>query len=243
MALNMELGLTGEARSWKETAKQVPFQAQQVFISWVFIFASITLLLGFISLQSLVAGGTSYFVKLGNWFGVVSCMAWFLGFAVLIHWLIRIGGTKGSVLGAVLKLIASVLFNLQPASGTAGTAGGAGIWWSNLVGILFFHAGNIVSCADMWAFPPSGADFKKGFFRHGNLPVIGMWTYQMATWCIVASNLLSCNWNGAPLPGNSWLPIGHGAVRAGQYVGASLLTLGSCVYCLWCDGFRTCATE
>lgn len=232
-----EAGLIGSARDWSSLGRQVPFQAQQVLISWVFLFASVTLLLDFISLQMLSTG--TYFSKLNNWFGVVSCMAWILGFAVLIHWLLRLSATKGSLFGAGLKLVASVFFNLQPMTGVAQTAGGAGLWWSNLVGILFFHIGNLVSCADMWAYPSPGVDFKKRFFAHGNLPVIGMWVYQLATWFLVMANMLACAWSGDP--SKAWLELDSWAVQMCQYVGASLLAVGSLIYLTWCDGLKTCA--
>mmetsp|Transcript_51639 Transcript_51639/g.109725 ORF Transcript_51639/g.109725 Transcript_51639/m.109725 type:complete len:247 (+) Transcript_51639:95-835(+) len=246
--MDAEAGLIGQARTWRALGQTVPHQAQQILISWIFIVASATLLLDFISLQVLTAeivakeSSQSYFAKLCNWFGVVSCLSWLLGFAILIHWLTRISATKGSLAGAWLKLIASVLFNLQPMTGVAGTAAGAGIWWSNLVGILFFHVGNLVSCADMWAYPAPGVDFQKKFFAHGNLAVIGMWFYQIATWFLVAANLLACNWNGASPP-DSWLETGDPVVQTCQYLGGCFLVAGSFIYLAWSDGFRTCAAR
>lgn len=242
MARDVECHLTQEPQDWAELARGVPHQAQQVLISWVFIVASLMLFLDFASLQQLVALGpeASYFAKLNNWFGVVSCVHWLLGFVILVHWLARIGGTKGALAGAGLKVVASVLFNLQPMTGTAGTAGGAGLWWSNFAGILCFHIGNIVSCADFYVSPPPMFDRRKSFAHHGNLPVTGMWIYQLATWLLVGSNFLACNWGGAIEP-KSILPMGHWVVAMCQYFGAGLLFVGSCVYCAWCDGFRTCA--
>ncbi|CAE8657181.1 unnamed protein product [Polarella glacialis] len=234
-----ELPLAGRSAGLSALAKQVPHQAQQVLISWIFILASTTLFLDFLSLQQLVAGGSSYFVKLNNWFGVVSCFSWLLGFAVLQHWLVRVKATLGGRAGAWTKLVAALFFNLQPMTGTAGTAGGAGLWWSNLAGISFFHAGNLISCADFRLNTPPGADRAKGWLYHGNLPITGMWVYQLATWFLVCGNLLSCGWGGSPSA--SWEPVGRETVRICQYSGSLLLLLGSCIYCHWCDGFRTCA--
>jgi hypothetical protein len=221
-------------------AQKVPHQAQQIVISWIFILASITLFLDFVSLQCLVRGDTSTFVLLNNWFGTVSCVNWFLGFVVLVHWLKRIGAPQLGLTGAVLKLVASVFFNLQPMTGSAGIAGGAGWWWSNLVGILFFHIGNLVSCIDFRLHRPPGADPSKGLLYHGNLPITGMWIYQLATWLLVCSNLLACNWGGA-VPSAPWVATDHGVVMVCQYAGALLLLLGSVFFCVWCNGFASLA--
>jgi len=62
----------GTATEWDINASKVPYQSQQILISWIFIVASITLFFDFAALQGLVAGHVdSYFVKLCNWFGVV----------------------------------------------------------------------------------------------------------------------------------------------------------------------------
>jgi len=238
------VALTGDQQSWAEMAKQVPHQSQQVLISWLFIFASITLFLDFAALQALVAaltGGSapSYFASLGNWFGVSSCVMWLIGFAILVHWLKRIGATPMGILGAVLKLVASVFFNLQPMTGTAQTRDGAGIWWSNLVGIILFHSGNLVSCLDFFLHTPPGADTKKGFFYHGNLPITGMWIYQVATWFLVVGNLISCAWDGDD--DKQWAKTNDTSVIVCQYVGSLLLLVGSLVYGAWCNCYLSCA--
>merc|ERR1719456_1642026 len=190
--------------SWAEMAKQVPHQAQQVLISWIFILASITLFLDFVGLQSLVkclpdqtkcSSTENYFWKLDNWFGTVSCVWWITGFAILQHWLARLPATKGGQLGCFLKLMASVFFNMQPMTGVAGTRGGAGFAWSNLTGILLFHSGNLVSCTDFFMNPPPGSNKRGSWFEHGNLPITGMWIYQLATWFLVFANLVTCDWS------------------------------------------------
>jgi len=224
---------------WQAQCSNVPFQAQQVAISWIFIVASIMLFFDFGSLQAGVAGEDSYFVKLGNWFGVVSCLGWFTGFAILVHWLARIGATSMGIFAACMKLLASVFFNLQPMTGTAGTAGGAGIWWSNLTGILLFHGGNCLSCVDFRLHTPPGADRNGSWFDHGNLPITGMWVYQIATWFLVYSNLVTCGWGGVPKA--AWVETGTWSVMMGQYAGSLLLLLGSLIYGWWCNGFATVA--
>lgn len=234
-----------------EMAKQVPHQAQQVLISWIFIFASITLFLDFVGLQSLVrcqpvgvvecGSFENYIIGLDNWFGTISCVWWFTGFVVLQHWLARIGATRWGQLGCLLKLIAAIFFNLQPMTGIAGTRQHAGLAWSNLTGILLFHSGNLVSCTDFFVYPPPGSNKRGGWFEYGNLPITGMWIYQLATWFLVAGNLITCDWTGDMT--SQWVPTGHWTVKMCQYVGSLLLLLGSLVYCTWCNGFRSLALE
>jgi len=222
----------------------VPFRMQQVAVSWMFLIASITLILDFAALQTMLrhvsAGGELRpFDELCNWFGVVSCVCWLLGFIVLAHWLHSVGATRMGLAGCYLKVVAAVFFNLQPMTGTMNDpllGGGAGLWWSNLTGILFFHSGNVVSCLDFFLHAPPGSDKSKGWAYHGNLPITGMWVYQLATWFLVASNFLACSFGGA-----AWaplLPTTDTLVVLGQFAGSGLLLAGTVVYMLWCDGFR-----
>jgi hypothetical protein len=248
-AKDMEANLVAAPKlSWAEMAKQIPHQAQQVLISWIFIFASVTLFLDFVGLQSLVrcldpdancGSFEMYIVGLDNWFGTISCIWWFTGFVVLQHWLARIGATKYGQFGCFLKLVAAIFFNLQPMTGVAGTRGHAGLAWSNLTGILLFHSGNLVSCADFFVFPPPGSNKRGGWLEFGNLPITGMWIYQLATWFLVAGNLITCDWTGAVT--SQWLPTSHWSVKMCQYVGSLLLLVGSLVYCSWCNGFKSLA--
>jgi len=220
-------------------AQFIPYRTQQVLISWVFIIASVALLLDFSALHALVQAQQGYFPELCNWFGVVSCLCWLLGFALLAHWLHSVGGTRMGLLGCYMKLIASIFFNLQPMTGTMNDpllGGGAGLWWSNLTGILFFHVGNVISCWDFFLHTPPGADKGKGWLYHGNLPVTGMWLYQAATWFLVASNFLACTFDGA-----DWapvMPLTDARVYICQLLGAGLLLFGSVVYAIWCAGFH-----
>lgn len=234
-----------------EEAKLIPFRLQQVLISWVFIVASTALILDFGALQDLVReppANPGMFAELCNWFGVLSCFNWFLGFVLLAHWLHSVGATTTGLVGCYLKLLAAIFFNLQPMTGTMNDpllaggfsrGGGAGLWWSNLTGILLFHSGNVVSCYDFWRSTPPGADKRKGWLYHGNLPITGMWVYQAATWFLVASNFLACSFDGA-----SWaplVPVPQAPVFICQFAGGFLLLWGSLIYNVWCDGFRNFA--
>jgi len=237
---NEEMGKGGFA----DLARNIPFRMQQVLLNWVFIVASIALILDFASLQHLVrAPRPDYFAELCNWFGILSCFCWFLGFVLLTHWLHSVGATRMGLVGCYLKLVASVFFNLQPLTGTMNDpllGGPAGLWWSNFTGILLFHAGNIVSCFDFARNTPPGADTSRGWFFHGNLPVTGMWVFQLATWFLVACNFLACRWGG---DGESVLPLTHPAVYVCQFAGSGLLLVGSVIYTVWCDGFRNIKHE
>jgi hypothetical protein len=242
---------------WSEMAKQVPFQAQQILISWIFVFASVALFLDFVGLQSLekcvirevsCSSAETYFRKLDNWFGTISCVWWLTGFAVLQHWLARISATRWGQFGCFLKLVASVFFNIQPMTGIQGTRHGAGLAWSNLTGILLFHSGNLVSCADFFVFPPPGSNKRGSWFEYGNLPITGMWIYQLATWFLVLANLVTCDWHQvvdptSKGPSTQFMDTDSFVVIVCQYAGALLLLLGSIVYGIWCNAFRSLALK
>jgi len=238
-------GFTEPRFPFLAAAQMIPYRSQQVLISWIFIVASTALLLDFIALQLLVEGHSEdnkifhYGSELCNWFGVLSCFCWFLGFLLLVHWLKNVGATPMGLFGAQMKLVAAVFFNLQPMTGTMNDpllGGSAGLWWSNATGITLFHLGNIVSCIDFAMNTPPGADKRKGWFFHGNLPITGMWIYQLATWFLVGSNYLSCR-----VPGASWapvVPLGETPVPEFQVLGAFFLLVGSIFYTVWCAGFH-----
>lgn len=228
-------------------ARHIPYRMQQVLISWVFITASAALLLDFASLQDLLQdpADPSFFAELCNWFGVLSCICWLQGFILLAHWLHSVGATRLGLAGCYLKLVAALFFNLQPMTGTMNDpllaggfprGGGAGLWWSNLLGILLFHSGNLVSCADFFLHTPPGADTARGWLYHGNLPITGMWVYQAATWFLTAANFFSCSFDGA-----AWAPLvatTAAPVFCSQCLGGGLLLLGSLIYTAWCGGFH-----
>lgn len=220
-------------------ANQIPYRMQQVVISWTFILASIFLELDFLSFQNLQGAlksgqAPSYFASLCNWFGVLQGWLWLQGFTFLAHWLHSLSATSGALLGCYLKLAASVFFCLQPMTGVAGTRLGAGLWWSNLVGILLFHSGNCVSVFDFAMNTPPGADKQRGWLYHGNLPITGMWIYWLATWILVGSNLLACQWHGDAKA--AWQDGNSAIVQILMYSGAFFLLLGSVVYAIWCNG-------
>mmetsp|Transcript_82176 Transcript_82176/g.172035 ORF Transcript_82176/g.172035 Transcript_82176/m.172035 type:complete len:274 (-) Transcript_82176:157-978(-) len=225
-------------RRYEAEATFVPYRMEQVFISWIFIVASVTLWLNFLSLQDLVRQTPpvfSHFSELCNWFGVFSCLMWFTGFAMLAHWLHQVGAGPLGKLGCYFKLLAAIFFNMQPATGTMNDpmlGGPAGLWWTNATGIILFHCGNCISCFDFWYNGTPGGDKNKGWFFHGNLPITGMWCYQMATWFLVASNVLACT----PPGSSSILFVGHPFVYFCQMMGGFFLTAGSVVYAWWCDG-------
>jgi len=231
-----------------EARGTIPHRMQQVLISWIFIFASLFLILNFQSLHVLVHGRMNGlkpgpFAELCNWFGVLSCVGWFSGFALLAHWLHSVGATSTGLAGCYLKLIAAVFFNLQPMTGTMNDpllGGSGGLWWSNLTGITFFHIGNLVSCTDFYLHTPPGADKKQGWLFHGNLQVTGMWVYQAATWFLVAANFMACPFEGSE-GHKEWAPLVQVVdppVHFSQLLGGFLLLLGSVIYTIWCAGFH-----
>lgn len=219
------------------SAEGIPYRLEQVMISFTFILASVFLELDFISFQCLQSAlkesppDPSYFASLCNWFGTLQGWLWLQGFILLAHWLHSVGATNCSLLGCYLKMLASLFFCLQPMTGVAGTRSGAGLWWSNLVGIICFHTGNMVSVLDFRMNTPPGASRSKGWLFHGNLPITGMWIYLMATWCLLGSNFLSCEWSG----NKSWMDADSLTVQLLMYIGGGLLFLGSCVYAIWCN--------
>eukprot|EP00405_Crypthecodinium_cohnii_P044104 CAMPEP_0206585000 /NCGR_PEP_ID=MMETSP0325_2-20121206/36131_1 /ASSEMBLY_ACC=CAM_ASM_000347 /TAXON_ID=2866 /ORGANISM="Crypthecodinium cohnii, Strain Seligo" /LENGTH=338 /DNA_ID=CAMNT_0054092413 /DNA_START=43 /DNA_END=1056 /DNA_ORIENTATION=- len=219
---------TGCWSCYRKQASYVPHRMEQVLISWIFIVASATLLLDFGALQALVRekpGHFEAFAELCNWFGVISCYSWFIGFVFLAHWLGCVGAGPISKAGCYFKLVAAFFFNLQPATGTMNDpllGGPAGLWWTNVTGIVLFHIGNCLSCFDFWLYCTPGGDKKQGWFFYGNLPITGMWCYQMATWALVAGNVLACT----PPGGESIMFVGHPLVFTLQMVGGSLLLIG-----------------
>jgi hypothetical protein len=235
---------------WSEKAKDVPFQAQQVLTTWIFIVAGITLFLDFAALQTMLSClkvectvATQYFSNLGNWFGTVSCIGWLSGFVILQHWLSRISATKVGQFACAVKILAAVFFNLQPMTGIANTRQHAGLAWSNLTGICLFHIGNLLSCFDFYVYPPPGSNKQGSWFEHGNLPITGMWIFQLATWLLVVANVVTCDWSNSP-PGplsTQWVDTDSILVMSCQYAGALLLLLGAVLYGVWCNAFRSLA--
>ncbi|KAL1506978.1 hypothetical protein AB1Y20_007842 [Prymnesium parvum] len=217
----------------------IPGRMTVLLSSWVFIFASIFLLAEFIAIHE--ASPTTC-----NVLGTLSDLGWAIGFILLIDWLVfhifpAFGASRRALTGATLKLIASVLFLLQPVAGLLAPSyglPGVGIPWSNLVGILFFHAGNCVDAVGMcFSFDT------KAPLAWWNWPALGMWVYCAATWLLVAGNAIFFFSIAAP-----WGPgvdVGGAAqhVEALQEGGASLLLIGSVIYTAWASRAREMNTQ
>jgi len=229
-------------------------QATILASSYVFIFASVCLLLEFIFLhygidQLLYYDGTpaSWVTDdLINGFGAASCVGWFVGFSLLIDWLVfyafdQFGKSRRALIGATLKLIASVLFNIQPWTALFDKGygpKGLGVGWSNFVGIVFFHTGNCIDAVGMtsmfnWEKPSS----------FNNLPVWGMWTYMLATWFLVIADGIAYfatpAINGGTHNTQFYSASGVKFVCPGQIIGSFLLLVGSIIYTVHSHGERS----
>jgi hypothetical protein len=200
-------------------------------------------------------------VNLINWLGLFSCVGWFAGFALLLDWTVnplRIAFFPGEIAsrinltGVVLKLIASVLFNVQPWAAIINPDdfgfAGLGVEWSNFSGICFFHVGNCINAVDMITGPLM--NWKDPFCK-ANWPILGMQVYCLATWFLVIADgfaywHLRCDLNplvdpinakGTGLLGytdpSSWVcpsEANMAFVSPGQIIGSTLLLVGSIIY-------------
>eukprot|EP01065_Artemidia_motanka_P026846 TRINITY_DN3207_c0_g1_i1.p1 TRINITY_DN3207_c0_g1~~TRINITY_DN3207_c0_g1_i1.p1 ORF type:complete len:275 (+),score=73.80 TRINITY_DN3207_c0_g1_i1:64-888(+) len=228
-------GPTGEDLSWLQESgwRLVPRRLEILHCSWIFAWASAGLLAEFILIKqgflTPPPAGTSgpRQIFLVDAVGLVSCIFWLHGFFMLVHWLHSIKASPGALLGAYTKTVASVLFNVQPLGALCGYGkDSAGADWSNLAGISFFHAGNMISVFDMMvlsANKPGGFNYRN-VFSWGNVPVLGMWCYMFGS--------------GLLVPPNSWLyhkgPTFHpDMVHGFQISGATMLLVGSLVFCHW----------
>lgn len=190
----------------------VPGRAAMWLTSWVFVFASVFLLVEFVLLHSANPPTN----ELINFFGTIEAVLWLEGFIVLLYWCIyEVPFQFSGTLGCVLKLAASVFFNLQPGSGLVDED--IGIAWSNFVGISLFHGGNMVSVYSMFNMFDSSRPFSEG-----NLPVWGMWVYTLATTFLVTADGLDYFDVDTPE-----------YIKFGQICGATLLLLGSLIYAYW----------
>ena len=95
----------------------IPGRLKIAAASWIFIAASVFLIAEFI----LVGYGPrdAETAQLEGVLGALSCVGWFAGFAVLIDWIVFDtfsvwGFSRRALCGATLKLIAAVIFNIQP---------------------------------------------------------------------------------------------------------------------------------
>jgi len=237
----------GEEESYEAEAaapvdpKFVPRKLEVLHAAWVWTFASITLTLEFVMIALGCIDPTSpniQFAPAVNAVGLVSCVTWLYGFFMLAHWLISItpGGAPAAFksvgfYGCVLKIAASVFFNMQPLSGLLMLNEGGGFTWTNLVGIALFHSGNLVNLVDMFIIninKPGGYMSAKPF-SHVNIPVWAMVVFGIATTFLVTSNALEF--------ANAHFS-GVGTVESVcNVLGGSLLTLGSVVRCLFKSRF------
>ena len=251
----------------------VPGRMKQLVSAVVFDFASVLLLLQFLALHcaesswySKTTGCTWVSGPLIDWCGALSCIGWFVGFTLLIDWIVWDtfpvwGFSRRALAGATLKLIASAFFCVEPLSDMSGYLNAvprphntsdptappdyppaAGVPWSNFVGIVFFHTGNCVDAVGMAplfnrARPCSGA----------NLPVFGIWGYMTATWFLVIAGGIAYwetpyPWHG---PHAVYASSARDFVAPGQIIGAFLLLLASLCFTLWaaCVGRPRAVTE
>lgn len=149
------LSLQGEAatlrtRSTMLTATKavddaIPGRSVVTKASISFIFASTLLLAEFIA----IACGAFSIV---NYLGAASCVGWVVAFVFLINWIVFStfpvwGPDKRALTGAIIKLVASCFFNIQPWSWILAPGYGVpgiGVPWSNFVGAWMFHIGNSI---------------------------------------------------------------------------------------------------
>ena len=148
----------------------IPGRLKILTASWIFIAASVFLIAEFV----LVGYGPrdTETAQLEGVLGALSCVGWFAGFAVLIDWIVFDtftvwGFSRRALCGATLKLIAAVIFNIQPWSllldgdtnavgyfdGRSGSANPS--WWApcQVIGASLLLAGSIIYAA--WAnLPP-----------------------------------------------------------------------------------------
>jgi len=210
----------------------VPGRTVILTSSCVFVLASVLLLIEFILINA------SADATLINVFGALEGVGWVAGFALLIDWQVSylfplIGVSRRALLGAILKFVAAIFFNVQPFSWlVAGDSSscsltGVGVPWSNFVGICFFHSGNTIDALGM------AAGLREPF-KHENLPAVGMWIFWAATWLLIVADTLV--WVGTPDPMGPGLETGvsmTGVISPLQITGATLLGVGSVLYAYW----------
>jgi len=217
--------MEGGINDFDAAAPGIPARKLQWLIAWIFIAASVCLTTEFILIHVALtsddfpdATKSSPRWALINWLGSLEAILWFQGFVLLIYWLVyEIPFGFQGTMAAVLKLIAAVFFNVQPASAIfEANDNGKSVY--NFVGICLFHSGNMLSTWDMRA----GFD-KSRPFSHANLPIIGMWVYTLATTLLVTADGLV----------QFKVDIDSNYIPFAQITGASLLGVGSIIYAYW----------
>jgi len=160
-----------------------------------------------------------------NLLGAASCVGWVITFVLVIDWTVfsifpAFGPNKVSLVGPVVKLIASCFFNIQPWSALIAPSYGVpgiGVPWSNFVGILMFHTGNCIDSVSMYSLlnPKEGCGVQSG-----NWPVMGMWTLCTATWFLAPAGTIAF-----------FIPDLAAEALLAQIAGSALLVVGSII--LW----------
>jgi len=223
----------------------IPHQMSILISSWVFVWASFFLFMGFFCVHHLPnneagadvdphgAMSAATAASLTNLAFHWSCILWTLGFVMLCHWLAMLPGPLDKVgfLGAVLKLLASIFFNMQPLSALLTYNGGNGLDWTNELGICLFHLGNMVSCWSM----RGGVDWAN-LSSANNLPIFGMWCYTVATTFLVAADTLFYQGTTSHLGTADPTILGNSFLEFGQLFGSFMLFFGSCIYVHWASG-------
>lgn len=192
--------------------------------STVFIVASLLLLAEFVAIYCGV-------FSVVNYLGAASCVAWVVGFVLLIDWMVFStfpvwGFDKRALTGATMKLIAACFFNIQPWSWILAPGCGVpgiGVPWSNFVGAWLFHIGNTIDAVGMATMLDKSAPFSLA-----NWPVLGMWTLTAASTFLSLAGAVS--FFSAPA----------GLLRyvvPSQIFGAFLLLVGSVMYTYWACAF------
>lgn len=231
------LGRTATQLRNMSAVDPIPGRTEVLIANLIFVVSSVLLLLEFTSIQyhwpyDLITEGQSW-----NWLGALSCVGWFFGFAILIDWIVFStfpvwGFDRQALAGATLKLIASVLFCIQPFAALAGyNPDGqppfSGVPWSNFAGICFFHAGNMLNAIGMLKLIDTRAPFL------ANAPSFGMIIFACATWFLVIAD--GIYYFSLPKPNGPGVDVGSAKnfVKYGQVIGATLLLVGSLLYTVW----------
>lgn len=213
-----------------------PRREQYVLHSWLFMWAFVFLGLAFASLQLFLSEmknktPPSYIGMLHGWFFIVSNTLLVAAVTSLLVWHMQTDRNWLVVFSTVLKLIGSVFLCFEPATSLVNdpsTGGPEGLWWSNLVGVTFFHLGNVGVSID-WLIRGSCP----------SLGCIGAWSKQAGTLALFTGTLLSCNWGDAK-PSAQWVDTNTDLVAFLQFFGTAGLLVGSLIYIQWCGGFTSC---
>ena len=225
----------------------IPGRTKILASSVVFVFASVFLLFEFTSIHY---GWPAAQDDLTTWniLGVLEGVGWVIGFVLLIDWIVfevqapimnvdERSFDRQGLIGATLKLIASVLFCIQPISYLAGYLPDSyGCPWSNFAGICFFHTGNMINAIGMLPLIDCAAP------ALANAPPIGMIVFASATWFLVVADGIF--YFSLPVPNGPGYHVGgmRDFVAPGQVIGASLLLVGSLMYTMWAAIFGKSST-